>query len=308
MIYTVTLNPAIDFVIEVDNFQSNSLNRMNKEAKFPGGKGINVSRVLKRIGIESKALGFTGGFTGDFIKNFLQKEQISVDFTEVATDTRINIKLKSAGETEINGLGPEVTPENYQNLLKKIHELTEDDTIVLAGSIPPSVPSDFYEQVTELCSNKGIRVIVDTSGPSLMDVIKHKPFLVKPNHHELGEIFSTMIQTTNDAAKYGKQLIEIGARNVIVSMAGEGAVLCTENKMYSANVPKGKVVNSAGAGDSVVAGFVGTYTKTADILEAFKFGLAAGSATAFSADLARKEDIEALIPQIEVKELVEGIL
>ncbi|RFU68267.1 1-phosphofructokinase [Bacillus sp. V59.32b] len=308
MIYTVTLNPAIDFIVEVDDFQSNSLNRIKKEAKFPGGKGINVSRVLKRIGIESKALGFTGGFTGEFIKNFLETENISVDFTEVATDTRINIKLKSAGETEINGLGPEVTQENYQDLLKKINELTIDDIVVLAGSIPPSVPSDFYEHVTKLCLDQGIRVIVDTSGPSLMDVIKHKPFLVKPNHHELGEIFSTKIQTTKDAAKYGQQLIELGARNVIVSMAGEGAVLCTENKMYSANVPSGKVVNSVGAGDSVVAGFVGTYTKTADILKAFKFGLAAGSATAFSADLARKEDIEALIPQIEVKELVEGIL
>jgi 1-phosphofructokinase len=308
MIYTVTLNPAIDYIVQVENFQANALNRIKQEAKFPGGKGINVSRVLKRIGIESKALGFTGGFTGEFIKNFLQKEEITVDFTEVDTDTRINIKLKSAGETEINGQGPEVTSENYQDLLSKINELTRDDTIVLAGSIPPAVPGDFYEHVTKLCAGKGINVIVDTSGPSLLNVIKYQPFLLKPNHHELGEIFSVDINTPADAAKYGRKLLELGAKNVIVSMAGNGAVLCTGDHVYTANVPKGKVINSVGAGDSVVAGFVGTYRLTANIVEAFKYGLAAGSATAFSADLCSKEDIERLLPQIKIKEMGEGNL
>jgi 1-phosphofructokinase len=308
MIYTVTLNPAIDYIVEVNDFQTHTLNRIRKEAKFPGGKGINVSRVLKRIGIDSMALGFTGGFTGEYIKNFLKEENISVDFTEVATDTRINIKLKSNGETELNGQGPEVTKENYEDLLKKINKLTENDIIVLAGSIPPSVPADFYEYVTKLCSDKGVKVIVDTSGPALMNVIKHKPFLLKPNHHELGELFSTEIKTAFDAAKYGKKLIQLGAKHIIVSMAGNGAVLCTEQNVYRANVPKGKVINSVGAGDSVVAGFIGTYTKTGNILEAFKYGLAAGSATAFSADLCRKEDIEPLLSQIDVQELVEGNL
>lgn len=307
MIYTVTLNPSIDYIVEVDDFKINQLNRTKREAKFPGGKGINVSRVLNRIGIENMALGFVGGFTGTFIKDFLKREKVKMDFTDVSGETRINIKLKTSEETEINGQGPVITKADYQELLTHINRLEPGDTIVLAGSIPQSVPADFYESVTKGCSERGINVVVDTSGPSLLDVVKHRPFLIKPNHHELGELFSADIQTVQDAAKYANKLRELGARNVIVSMAGDGAVLCTNEKTYTANVPQGKVVNSVGAGDSLVAGFTGTYALTKDILAAFKYGIAAGSATAFSADLCRKEDIDGLLPQIRIKELREDL-
>lgn len=305
MIYTVTLNPSIDYIVEVDDFKINQLNRTKREAKFPGGKGINVSRVLKRIGIENMAMGYVGGFTGTFIKDFLTGEKVKMDFTDVSGETRINIKLKTGEETEINGQGPVITKDDYQELLNKINKLEPGDTIVLAGSIPPSVPADFYESVTKGCSEKGVNVVVDTSGTSLMDVVKHRPFLVKPNHHELGEIFSAEIQTVEDAALYANKLIELGARNVIVSMAGDGAVLSTGVKTYSANVPQGKVVNSVGSGDSLVAGFTGTYALTKDILAAFRYGIAAGSATAFSADLCHKEDIDRLLPQIQITKLWE---
>ncbi|MBM7694542.1 1-phosphofructokinase [Peribacillus deserti] len=307
MIYTVTLNPSIDYIVEVEDFQINSLNRMKQEAKFPGGKGINVSRVLSRIGSGNKALGFIGGFTGSFIESFLQAENVHMDFTHIAEDTRINIKLKTGKETEINGLGPKITEENYQELLAKIDRLASQDTIVLAGSVPPSFPPNFYETVTKRCAQRGVKVVVDTSGPSLMDVVKHRPFLIKPNHHELGDLFSVEIETVKDAAFYAKKLIEAGARNVIVSMAGEGAVLQTEGKTYTAGVPRGNVVNSVGAGDSVVAGFIGKYTKTNDIIQAFKYGIAAGSATAFSTDLCQKQEIEALLPQVHIQQLEEDI-
>lgn len=306
MIYTVTLNPSIDYIVEVDQFKVNQLNRTRQDTKLPGGKGINVSRVLKRINVDSIALGFLGGFTGSFIRDFLKDEQIQTDFIEVSEDTRINIKLKSDSETEINGLGPSISSLQYEQILEKIKQLKSGDTIILAGHVAPNMPSDFYETVSEECENKGIDVIVDTSGPSLLNVLKHKPFLIKPNHHELGEIFETEIHTIEEAATYGKKLVAKGAKHVIVSMAGDGAVLCTPDKTYTANVPKGKVVNSVGAGDSLVAGFIGTYKKTGNLLQSFKFSIASGSATAFSTDLCKKEDIERLVSQIEVSEITGG--
>ncbi|MGE8077741.1 1-phosphofructokinase [Peribacillus loiseleuriae] len=306
MIYTVTLNPSIDYIVEVDQFKVNQLNRTKRDTKFPGGKGINVSRVLNRINVDSIALGFLGGFTGSFIQDFLKGEQIQTDFIEVSEDTRINVKLKSDSETEINGLGPSISSLQYEQILEKIKQLKNGDTIILAGNVAPNMPSDFYETVSKECENKGIDVIVDTSGPSLLNVVKHKPFLIKPNHHELGEIFETEVHTIEEAALYGKKLVALGAKHVIVSMAGDGAVLCTSDKIYTANVPKGNVVNSVGAGDSLVAGFVGTYKKTGNLLESFKFSIASGSATAFSADLCQKADIERLVSQIEVSEITGG--
>lgn len=306
MIYTVTLNPSIDYLVEVENFQMGKVNRTSYDAKFPGGKGINVSRVLKRLGNNTTALGFIGGQTGEFVKRFLRQEEIFTDFTEIAGDTRINIKLKTGVETEINSQGPVISKGNYQQLFSQIEQLQNNDILILSGSIPSSVPSDVYEAMAKSCSDNGIKVVVDTSGKELLSVLPHRPFLIKPNHHELGELFSTEIRTVDDAIEYGAKLVEAGAQNVIVSMAGQGAVLCSSGESYSANVPKGKVINSVGAGDSMVAGFIGTYEKSEDILSAFRFSLAAGSATAFSSDLCTLDKIEELLPQIEINQLTGG--
>ncbi|MES1038724.1 1-phosphofructokinase [Peribacillus simplex] len=306
MIYTVTLNPSIDYLVEVESFQMGKVNRTSYDAKFPGGKGINVSRVLKRLGNSTTALGFIGGQTGEYVKRFLRQEEIFTDFTEIAGDTRINIKLKTGLETEINSQGPVISKGNYQQLFSQIEQLNNNDILILSGSIPPSVPSDVYEAMARSCSDNGIKVVVDTSGKGLLNVLPHRPFLIKPNHHELGELFSTEIRTVDDAREYGTKLVEAGAQNVIVSMAGQGAVLCTGGESYSANVPKGNVINSVGAGDSMVAGFIGTYERTGDILSAFRFSLAAGSATAFSSDLGTLDKIEGLLPQIAIKQLTGG--
>ncbi|MFA1711006.1 1-phosphofructokinase [Peribacillus frigoritolerans] len=306
MIYTVTLNPSIDYLVEVESFQMGKVNRTSYDAKFPGGKGINVSRVLKRLGNSTTALGFIGGQTGEFVKRFLRQEEIFTDFTEIAGDTRINIKLKTGLETEINSQGPVISKGNYQQLFSQIEQLNNNDILILSGSIPSSVPSDVYEAMARSCAHNGIKVVVDTSGKELLNVLPHRPFLIKPNHHELGELFSTEISNIDDAREYGAKLVEAGAQNVIVSMAGQGAVLCSGGESYSANVPKGNVINSVGAGDSMVAGFIGTYERTGDILSAFRFSLAAGSATAFSSDLGTLDKIEELLPQIAINQLTGG--
>ncbi|WP_028399992.1 1-phosphofructokinase [Ectobacillus panaciterrae] len=303
MIYTVTLNPSVDYIVEVNDFVLNELNRIEKEAKYPGGKGINVSRILKRIGVPAKALGFVGGFTGSFIQKELEKEQVETDFIEVDGDSRINIKLKTGKETEINGNGPAISKEQLEILIGKIRTLHEGDILVLAGSIPSSLPASLYEQLIKECRKRGVKAAVDASGKALLNVVKHEPFFIKPNHHELGELFDTEIRSIEDAVLYGKKLAEMGAQHVIVSMAGDGALLLTKEHAYFANVPKGEVINSVGAGDSLVAGFLGTYTQTENVIEAFRFGVATGSATAFSSDLAAKEKIEELLPQVEVQSL-----
>jgi len=303
MIYTVTLNPSVDFIVEVDNFQLEGLNRMSKEAKYPGGKGINVSRILKRIGVDNTALGFYGGFPGEFILDALNKEGIKEDFIEVDEDSRINIKLKTGRETEINGLGPAISTEKMNDLFKKLEGMTESDILILSGSIPPSIPKDLYQEWTKSFAGKGIPVVVDTSGKALLEVVKEQPFLVKPNHHELGELFDIKIETAEDAIHYGKILVEQGAQNVIVSMAGDGALLINKEAVYSATIPQGTVKNSTGAGDSLVAGFIGKWDQTKDLLQAFQYGVASGSATAFNYDLAEKQDIEALLPQVHITKI-----
>ncbi len=303
MIYTVTLNPSVDFIVEVDQFQLGGLNRMSKEAKYPGGKGINVSRILSRIGSETTALGFCGGFPGEFILNSLRKENVPADFINVDEDSRINIKLKTGQETEINGLGPYISTEKMDELHQKLSKMTKKDILVLSGSIPPSLSPDLYTELTREYTAKGIQVVVDASGKTLLDVVKEHPFLVKPNHHELGELFNTQIETTKDAIQYGNMLVEQGAKNVIVSMAGEGALLIQRDGSYTATIPKGDVKNSTGAGDSLVAGFIGKWDQTKDIQKAFQYGVASGSATAFNYDLAEKDNIEALLPQVEIKKL-----
>jgi 1-phosphofructokinase len=302
VIYTCTLNPSIDFIVHINDFKIGDLNKMDKEMKFPGGKGINVARVLKRLGIESKALGFVGGFTGEFIQQYLQSEEINFDFIKVNGDTRINIKLKTDRETEMNGLGPTISSEQLVQMMKRIELLSSDDVLVLAGSIPASLPDDLYVKMAEICKQNGVKVIIDASGKTLLNTLEFKPFLLKPNHHELGELFDVKITDPFDAIPYGKKLVELGAENVIVSLASKGALLINKETVLYANVPKGEVRNSVGAGDSVVAGFIGTYMQDRNLVEAFKTGVASGSATAFSSDLCTKEEVMNLIKQIEVTE------
>ncbi|WP_160036198.1 1-phosphofructokinase [Paenibacillus sp. An7] len=302
MIYTVTLNPSIDYIVEVEQLQLGHLNRMKRDLKLPGGKGINVSRVLTQLGAENTAMGFLGGFTGEFIRDFLSKSTVASDFVSISDDTRINVKLKHGDETEINGLGPAITNEEAQALVAKLSHLRKGDILVLSGSVPPSLGSDFYDRLIQVCKEAGADFVIDTTGEALLQALKDKPLLVKPNHHELAELFGVTIDTKEDLVKYGRKLLENGAKHVLISMAGEGALLITDNEVYHANVPAGKVKNSVGAGDSMIAGFIGTFALTGDVLKAFRTGVASGSATAFSDDLAVKEQIEALIPEVQINE------
>jgi 1-phosphofructokinase len=302
MIYTLTLNPSVDYIVELEGFQLGELNRTTKEAKFPGGKGINVSRVLKELGIKSKALGFNGGFTGKYIDEYLQNEEIATDFVKVQEDSRINIKLKTGQETEINAKGPKISDEDFLQLKKKIKGLTEEDLLVLAGSIPSSLPKTTYEELVKICKQSNVQFIVDAEGDLLKKVLTYQPFLIKPNQHELEELFSTTISTREEVVPFAKKLVELGAKNVIVSLAGDGAVFVNHEKALIAEVPKGTVKNSVGAGDSMVAGFLAQYQITGDIKEAFQFSIASGSATAFSLGLCTKEKVVELLSQVNIKE------
>lgn len=303
MIYTITLNPSIDYIVEVDDLKLGGLNRMNRDLKLPGGKGINVSRVLNQLGAGNTAIGFLGGFTGRFINDKLQEDQIQTDFVMIADDTRINIKLKHGDETEINGLGPAICEEEAAQLLQKLSSLQKGDIVVLSGSIPPSLGTDFYDRLIQVCKQTGAEFVIDTTGPALMEALVHKPLLVKPNHHELAELFGVNIETREELVLYGRKLLEAGAKHVLISMAGDGALLITGSDVYHASVPKGMVKNSVGSGDSMIGGFVGTYVLNGDILEAFRTGVASGSATAFSDDLATREFIEELRGEVTITKL-----
>ncbi|MCM3568852.1 1-phosphofructokinase [Neobacillus mesonae] len=303
MIYTLTLNPSVDYIVKLGSFKLGELNRTNNEAKFPGGKGINVSRVLKQMGTESEALGFVGGFTGTYIEQFLHEENIETDFVRVEEDTRINIKLKTAKETEINAGGPAISEADFQLLIEKIKKLGKTDLIVLAGSIPTSLPVGTYEELVKICRENGTQFVVDAEGDLLKKVIPFQPFLIKPNHHELGDLFQVSISTPEEVIPYGKELINMGAQNVIVSLADKGAVFLNKEMILYAKVPKGQVKNSVGAGDSMVAGFLAAYSQTKDWLEAFKFSVASGSATAFSLGLCTKEKALDVMKQVEITEI-----
>lgn len=303
MIYTCTLNPSIDYIVHVNDFQLGDLNRISFEDKYPGGKGINVSRVLKRAGVESKALGFVGGFTGTYVEDFLKEEGIATNFIRVNSDSRINIKLKTESETELNGQGPKITEKQLSELASQVEGLQEGDVLVLAGSIPSSLPSDLYTTFLKLVKEKGVKVVVDMSGKALLDVVKQGPFFIKPNHHELGEMFDVTIETPEEAIPYGQKLLNLGAEYVAISMAGKGALLITKDGVYQASVPKGTVKNSVGAGDSLVAGFLSAYVQGRDIVEAFRVGVASGSATAFSLELCTQEEVERLIAEVEIKKV-----
>jgi 1-phosphofructokinase len=303
MIYTLTLNPSVDYIVKLESFQLGELNRTVNEAKFPGGKGINVSRVLNQFGARSKALGFIGGFTGAYIERYLHNEKIDTDFVQVDEDTRINIKLKTGQESEINAKGPNISEQNFTMLKQKIQQCGLDDLLVLAGSIPASLPKTTYEELVKICSESGAQFVVDAEGDLLKKVLPYQPFLIKPNHHELGELFETSISNAAEVLPYGRKLVEMGAKNVIVSLAGAGAVLINSGMTLLAEVPKGEVKNSVGAGDSMVAGFLAAYEQTRNIEDAFRYSVASGSATAFSLGLCTKDKVEELLPQVHIKEI-----
>ncbi|GGC76501.1 1-phosphofructokinase [Enterococcus wangshanyuanii] len=303
MIYTVTLNPSIDYIVHVDDLKLGDLNRMTADFKLPGGKGINVSRILKRINAESTALGFLGGFTGTFISDWLTREKIQTNFTPVGEDTRINIKLKSDEETEINGLGPTVSNEEMQNLKQILSTVQADDIVVLSGSTPASLRKGFYEELIQIVKEKKTDFIIDTTGADLLNALPQEPLLVKPNNHELAELFNVEFQTIEDILPFGERLLTNGAKHAIISMAGDGALLFTPTGIYQSNVLKRPLKNSVGAGDSMIAGFVGTFAKNNDPIEAFKWGIACGSATAFSDDLATADLINELISEVVVEQI-----
>ncbi|MGO3114941.1 1-phosphofructokinase [Enterococcus pseudoavium] len=300
MIYTVTLNPSIDYIVHIDQLVIGDVNRMKNDLKLPGGKGINVSRILKRISNESTALGFLGGFTGHFIEEWLEREDIQTNFTTVADDTRINIKLKAQEETEINGQGPRVSAAEMDELKTVLARLTADDIVVLSGSKPASVPTGFYQELIEIIKAQGAAFVIDTTGADLMDALEKGPLLVKPNNHELADLYQTEFNSVEDIYPFGQRLLDEGAQHALVSMAGDGALLFTQDGIYRSNVLKRSVKNSVGAGDSMIAGFVGNYTKTQDPVEAFKWGVACGSATTFSDDLATTEFIQELLPEVSI--------
>ncbi len=299
MVYTVTFNPAIDYVVHTGDMALGQVNRSNAEEMYFGGKGINVSIVLKELGIESKALGFVAGFTGEAIEKGVSQMGVHTDFVKLEKgNSRINVKIKSAEETELNGQGPDIDDEAIAKLFEKLDKLTDGDTIILAGSIPNSLPSDIYERIIERLSDRKIKVVVDATKDLLMNVLKYKPFLIKPNNHELGELFGVVLKTNDEIAEYAKKLQDMGAKNVLVSMAGDGALLLDENgKTHICGVCKGKVKNSVGAGDSMVAGFVAG-SMDGDYEYALKLGTATGGATAFSDGLATKEKISELLKQL----------
>lgn len=299
MIYTVTFNPAIDYVVRTGEMKVGVVNRTESEEIYFGGKGLNVSIILNELGIKSEALGFVAGFTGEAIENGMAKDGIKTDFVHLDNGfSRINVKIRSSFETEINGQGPEISEENIEELFKKLNKIQDGDTIVLAGSIPASLPSDIYERILEYLKNKKIRAIVDATGDLLMNVLKYKPFLIKPNNFELEEIFGVELKTAEDVSEYALKLKEMGAVNVLVSMAGDGAILADENgKIHACGVCSGTVKNSVGAGDSMVAGFIAGCEKKG-YEYALKLGTAAGGAMAFSDGLAKKDLIYSLLEQL----------
>lgn len=296
LFYTVTFNPAIDYVLHIDEMQVGRVNRSQSEEIYFGGKGINVSIVLSELGITSKALGFVAGFTGKAIEEGVKKKGVETDFVHLKSGfSRINVKIQSKGETELNGQGPKISDEDLSALYEKLDKLEDGDTLVLAGSIPSVLPSDVYEKILARLSGKQIKTVVDTTKNLLFNALKYKPFLIKPNNHELEEMFGVTLTSREEIITYAKKLKEMGAVNVLVSMAGDGAVLVDAfGTVHTCDACKGNVKNSVGAGDSMVAGFLAGF-KEGDYAYALRLGTAAGGATAFSDGLAKKEDIDKLL-------------
>lgn len=300
MIYTCTITPSLDYTTYLPSFERGQLNRAQDVYYYPGGKGINVSRVLKRLDIDNVAIGYAGGFVGHYIQAFLKEEGIKTDFIETDEVTRINVKIKAIEETELNGPGPTISKEQQQILLEKVGGMEKEDWFVLAGSLPESIPMAFFEALADTCTQNGVRFVLDTSGLALKKLVHLKPFLVKPNAEELGELFDTTVKTEAEAFHYAKKLVAQGVEHVVVSMGGDGALLVTEELTLKAKAPKGQAVNTVGAGDSLVAGFIASYVKEGDAIEAFRQGIASGSATAFNSDLCEAIDVLALLDEVEI--------
>lgn len=296
MIYTVTFNPSLDYIVSIDDFKLGKTNRTTAELILPGGKGLNVSTVLHNLGIKNTALGFTAGFVGEELKRLVKETGYHCDFIDIHNGvSRINVKMKDFDGTEINGMGPIIDEDAMDALYKKLEALTEGDTLVLAGSIPSSMPKSIYSDILKALNGRGIQFVVDATKELLLNVLPYGPFLIKPNNHELGEIFGVILKTKDEVVPYAKRLQEMGARNVLVSMAGEGAVLVDENgEVHKLNAPKGTLVNAVGAGDSMVAGFIAGWEEKKNYAHAFQMAVAAGSASAFSELLATREEIDRL--------------
>lgn len=305
MIYTVTFNPSLDYLVTVDNFQLGMTNRTATELMYAGGKGINVSIVLKQLGLDSTALGFTAGFTGEEIARRLQDEGIRTDFVDVPNGiSRINVKLRNIDGTEINGMGPDIGEAELDQFMAQLDALEAGDALVLAGSIPKSIKDDIYRDILERLDGKNIMSVVDATGELLINVLEHHPFLIKPNNHELGELFDVEITTKEQVAPYAKKLQEKGAKNVLVSMGGQGAVFLSETgELFMADAPKGELKNSVGAGDSMVAGFITGWLEKGSYEHAFRMGLSTGSASAFSDSFATRPEVEAVYARCEVKKI-----
>ncbi|MEI3221733.1 MAG: 1-phosphofructokinase [Dorea sp.] len=300
MIYTVTFNPSLDYIVSVENFQLGLTNRTSSELMLPGGKGVNVSTVLMNLGIENTALGFAAGFVGDEIVRQMEEMGVQNGFIRIEEGvSRINLKLKSIDGMEINGQGPVISPEHVEELMKQLDRLGEGDVLFLSGSIPASMPDDAYQKIMERLDGRGVQIVVDATRDLLMKVLEYHPFLIKPNNHELGEIFDVELRTREEVIPYAKKLQEKGAVNVLVSMAGEGAVLIDANgDVHMAPAPKGTLVNGVGAGDSMVAGFMAGWLEKQDYEHAFCMGVSAGSASAFSEHLATKAEIETVYQRV----------
>lgn len=303
MIYTVTLNPSIDFIVRLDHLELGSVNRMTSDDKFAGGKGINVSRILQRLDVDNTATGFIGGFTGRFVEDGLTAEGIKTSFVQVSEDTRINVKIKAGEETEINGAGPKISDEKLEELKAILAGLSSEDTVVFAGSAPSSLGNQVYNTLIPIAKKAGAEVVCDFEGQTLLDSLNYQPLLVKPNNHELADIFGVELNGLEDIEKYAREILAKGAKNVIISMAGDGALLVTPAAAYFAKPIKGTVKNSVGAGDSMVAGFTGEYVKSGDPIEALKWGVACGTATTFSDDLATAEFTKETYQKVEVEKL-----
>jgi 1-phosphofructokinase len=298
MIYTLTLNPSIDYHISLPSFAEGDLNRVQKERKTAGGKGINVSLVLKQFGMESLALGFAGGFTGQFIEDELREARIKTEFLSIEDDSRINIKMHAEKETELTGVSPRIPREKLAELLQRLSRLTDKDTLVLSGGVPASLDCGIYGTIMKGLNGKGVRIYLDASGTALERALQEKPFLIKPNQHEVSDLFGVTIETAEEALMYARKILPMGPENVIVSLGGEGAVFVNDREALIARIPQSKPINTIGAGDSMVAGFLYKYAQREDTESAFRYAVAAGSATALSEGFCTPERIESFMPSI----------
>ncbi|CCI84322.1 1-phosphofructokinase [Lactobacillus pasteurii DSM 23907 = CRBIP 24.76] len=303
MIYTVTVNPALDYVMSLEKVNSGEVNRTDNYVFLAGGKGINVSQILNQLDIDNTAWGFVGGFTGKELVRQLNQKRIVNDFVTISDLTRVNVKVHAEKETEINAAGPQITKQEITAFKDRLSDLKKGDIVVMSGSLTPSLPTNFYQEMLPTIKEAGAEFVVDTTGQALLDTLEYHPLVIKPNHHELADLFNTSFDSSSVMLEYAQKLLTMGAQNVMVSMAGEGGFLLTKDHVYHAKGAVGTAVNSVGAGDSMIAGFVGTYFKTGDPAESFRIGMACGAATAFTKDIAVKSQIEAVLPQIKVEQI-----